>query len=71
MSRFAFRVRLFVLRRIWRARLRPWSNGGGGGQAEGDVQGGGGPLLRPRSGPMQPCVQALGDFVRGELRGAV
>jgi hypothetical protein len=45
--------------------------GGGGGQAEGDVQGGGGPLLRPRSGPMQPCVQALGDFVRGELRGAV
>jgi hypothetical protein len=37
MSRFAFRVRLFVLRRIWRARLRPWSNGGGGGGKGGGI----------------------------------
>ena len=25
----------------------------------------------PRGGPMRPCMQALGDFVWGELRGAV
>lgn len=25
----------------------------------------------PRGGPPRPCMQDLGDFLRGELRGAV
>jgi hypothetical protein len=25
----------------------------------------------PRGGPMRPCMQALGNFVQGELHGAV